>query len=74
MFDAIVIPHALPAKKVAGYRMPEDTTNLLSWDFVSAHMLPSRRNWLNTIAADGRPHAVPVWGIWYNNRVHFEEA
>ena len=72
MLDDIVIPQAIPAKKVAGYQMPEDISNLLPWDFVSAHMAPSLHYWLATIAADGHPHTVPVWGIWYHNRVHFE--
>ncbi len=34
MLDEIVIPQAIPAKKVPGYQMPQDTTNLLSWEFV----------------------------------------
>ena len=72
MLDDILIPHAIPAKKVAGYQMPEDAAHLLSWDFVSAHMTASQHYWLTTIAADGQPHAVPVWGIWYRNRLHFE--
>ena len=72
MFDALVIPHATPAKKVPGYQMPEDTTQLLSWEFVTAQMAPSQHYWLTTISAAGRPHAVPVWGIWYANRLHFE--
>ncbi len=72
MLDDILIPHAIPAKKVAGCQMPEDAANLLSWDFVSAHMRASQHYWLTTIAADGQPHAVPVWGIWYRNRLHFE--
>ena len=72
MLDDIIIPQAIPARKVAGYQMPEDTANLLSWDFVSNHMDPSQHYWLTTISAAGRPHTVPVWGIWYRNRVHFE--
>lgn len=72
MLDDILPPQAVPAKKVAEYQMPEDSTNLLSWDFVSVHMTSSQHYWLTTVSADGRPHAVPVWGIWYKNRVHFE--
>ena len=72
MLDAILIPQTIPAKKVAGYQMPEDTTMLLSWDFVSLHMTSSQHYWLTTVSAAGRPHAVPVWGIWYQNRLHFE--
>jgi general stress protein 26 len=72
MLSDIVIPQAIPAKKVAGYQMSEDTTNLLPWDFVSDHMRASQHYWLTTVSAHGHPHAVPVWGIWYKNRVHFE--
>ena len=41
MLDDIAIPQAIPAKKVPGYQMPEEATNLLSWEFVSAHMIAS---------------------------------
>ena len=63
MLDDIRIPQASPARKVAGYQMPEDITNLLSWDFVSQHMTASQHYWLTTVSAQGRPHAVPVWGV-----------
>src|SRR4029453_7312286 len=59
----MVIPQALPARKVPGYQMPETSTNLLSWDFVAAQMEPSQHYWISTVFADGRPHAVAVWGI-----------
>ncbi len=72
MLDPIVIPQALPIKKVEGYRMPESHEHLLSWDFVSAEMEPARHYWLNTVTARHEPHVVPVWGIWYQNRIHFE--
>lgn len=72
MLDDVVIPQALPARKVPGYKMPETSANLLSWDFVVAQMEPAQHYWVCTMFADGRPHAVPVWGIWYKNRVHFE--
>jgi general stress protein 26 len=72
MLNEIVIPKAIPAKKVPGYKMLEDDSKLLAWDFVSAHMETSLYYWLSTNYADGRPHVIPVWGIWYKNRVHFE--
>lgn len=24
------------------------------------------------MSGDGRPHAVPVWGLWHDDRIHFE--
>lgn len=72
MLHPILIPEATPARKVKGYRMPETKENLVSWDFVSEHMLNSRHYWISTVYPDQRPHVVPVWGIWHQNRFHFE--
>lgn len=72
MLNPIIIPKAIPVKKIPGYKMPEDETHLVPWDFVAAQMEPARHYWLSTTYPDGRPHAVPVWGIWYANRFHFE--
>lgn len=68
----MVTPLAVPAQKVPGYRMPEHDQNLLPWSFVVSQMESSRHFWLTTTHADGRPHSVPVWGLWFENRIHFE--
>lgn len=26
--------------------------------------------WLATVRADGRPHLIPIWFVWYENRVY----
>jgi len=72
MLSPIVIPEATPARKVKGYKMPETKENLVSWDFVSTQMSQSRHYWISTVFSDNRPHVVPVWGIWLENRLHFE--
>lgn len=72
MLPDIIIPPARPAKKVPGYQMPEDPAHLLTWAFVADRMAQLRHYWLNTVNKVGHPHAVPVWGIWYHNRLHFE--
>ncbi|WP_161606087.1 pyridoxamine 5'-phosphate oxidase family protein [Microlunatus speluncae] len=72
MLHEIAVPPASPARKIQGYGMPEDDTSLLSWDFVVARMEAARHFWLTTTFPDGRPHAVPVWGLWHGNRLHFE--
>lgn len=72
MLKTILIPEATPARKVTGYQMPETKENLLSWDFVSGQMAQSRHYWISTVFPDGRPHVVPVWGIWHENRLLFE--
>jgi general stress protein 26 len=72
MLNQIIIPEATPARKVAGYKMPESKENLVSWNFVSEQMSLSRHYWISTVYFDGRPHVIPVWGIWHQNRFHFE--
>ncbi|MFT3890520.1 MAG: pyridoxamine 5'-phosphate oxidase family protein [Anaerolineales bacterium] len=72
MLSQVTIPEAAPARKVKGYQMPETSEHLVAWDFVSEQMSSSRHYWISTVFPDGRPHVVPVWGIWYENRFHFE--
>lgn len=65
LLDQVVVPDPIPVRKIPGYRMPEHARNLLPWDFVATQMQQASHYWLNTTFGDGRPHAVPVWGIWY---------
>src|SRR3972149_4391760 len=38
----------------------------------AARLLESARNyWVCTTRPDGRPHAVPVWGIWLDGTFYF---
>ncbi|GAB4115390.1 MAG: pyridoxamine 5'-phosphate oxidase family protein [Roseiflexaceae bacterium] len=72
MLPLLHIPAPTPARKVTGYQMPEESARLLGWEFVVAQAEAARHYWLSSVFADGRPHAVPLWGLWYQNRVHFE--
>jgi hypothetical protein len=31
----------------------------------------ARNYWLTTTRADGRPHAMPIWGVWLNGALWF---
>jgi PPOX class probable F420-dependent enzyme len=44
---------------------------MLSWDHVDRHLRNSRSYWLTTVRADGRPHAMPVWGVWDRRAIWF---
>ena len=72
MLRPIHPPEATPARKVKGYKMPETRDNLVSWEFVSERMFQSRHYWISTVFPGQRPHVVPVWGIWFENRLYFE--
>ena len=34
-------------------------------------MLGARNYWLCTTCGDGKPHAVPIWGVWVEGRFYF---
>lgn len=53
------------------YGVPESGDGLLSWEHVAGRMREARDYWLVTVRPDGRPHAVPVWGVWLSDTIHF---
>lgn len=36
----------------------------LPWSWASERLAGSRNFWVVTVSVDGRPHALPVWGVW----------
>ena len=36
----------------------------LPWSWAVERLLPNRNFWVVTVSAQGRPHALPVWGVW----------
>jgi hypothetical protein len=46
------------------YGVPEAEEGMLEWSFVEEQMAVARNFWVCTVRPDGRPHAMPVWGIW----------
>lgn len=50
---------------------PEQTERMLSWDWVERQMTEARSYWVSSTRADGRPHAVPIWGVWIEGYFYF---
>lgn len=40
-------------------------TGLLPWSWAEEQLIASRNYWLVSVWPDGRPHAMPVWGMWH---------
>jgi nitroimidazol reductase NimA-like FMN-containing flavoprotein (pyridoxamine 5'-phosphate oxidase superfamily) len=36
----------------------------LPWSWAAERLLGNRNFWVVTVSGDGRPHALPVWGVW----------
>ncbi len=53
------------------YGVPESGDRMLSWEHVSRRMREARDYWLASVRPDGRPHTVPVWGVWLDDTIHF---
>jgi nitroimidazol reductase NimA-like FMN-containing flavoprotein (pyridoxamine 5'-phosphate oxidase superfamily) len=50
----------------------EDGKGLLAWAWVARKMNHCRTFWLATIhAGHGRPHIMPVWGVWLDDAFFF---
>jgi PPOX class probable F420-dependent enzyme len=47
-----------------GLKGPAEGTGLLPWSWASTRLASSHDYWLATVWPDGRPHVMPVWGVW----------
>jgi len=49
-------------------------TGLLPWSWAEERLISSRHYWVVTVWPDGRPHAMPVWGLWHQGRFWFSSS
>ena len=54
-----------------GYGVPKTKKGLLSWEHVTERLTAARDYWVGTANSAGAPHAVPVWGVWLDDRLYF---
>lgn len=56
-----------------GYGIPDTDAHqgLLSWSWAHARLERSHNYWLATVRPDGRPHVMPVWGLWLDGSFLF---
>lgn len=56
----------------AGYGISDDPQNgTLTWEWARERLTASRNYWIATARADGRAHAMPVWGVWLDDELWF---
>ena len=58
--------------EVPGYGIPTDTAGLLPWSWARERLEGTIVYWLATAGRDGRPHAIPIWGAWVDDRWYVE--
>jgi hypothetical protein len=54
-----------------GYGVTRNRKGLLPWRWAERRLRGSHEYWLITVRPNGRPHAMPVWGIWVDRTFYF---
>jgi general stress protein 26 len=54
-----------------GYGIASGNEGLLPWSWPEERLVASRNYWIVSAGDEGRPHAMPVWGLWLNGAVWF---
>ncbi len=49
---------------MAAYGVGGPAWRPLEWSWAARRLIAARNYWLVTASATGRPHALPVWGVW----------
>ncbi len=54
-----------------GIKVADAGSGLMDWARVSEQIAAARNYWICTTRPDGRPHAMPVWGVWVHETFLF---
>jgi PPOX class probable F420-dependent enzyme len=66
-------PRAEAPRIPSTYGVPTDGSGseVLPWSWAVERLTEARNYWICTTRPDGRPHAAPVWGVWFADAVWF---
>ena len=53
------------------YQMHKRKRGTMKWADVCKQLEKSKNYWVCTTRADGRPHAMPVWGFFLDGNLYF---
>ena len=55
-----------------GYGVPRSRAGLLPWSWARERLERAHVYWLATSSPAGRPHLIPIWGAWVDDRWYVE--
>jgi hypothetical protein len=58
---------------IPGYGLASDE-GLLPWSWAEQRLKQAHTYWLASVRPDGRPHAMPIWGVWLDGRFYFSSG
>lgn len=44
----------------------------LTWEFVTERLEESLNYWIATVRPNGRPHCIPIWGVFVDNKLYYD--
>lgn len=56
---------------MSAYGVPADLDGVLPWAWAEERLVACRNYWVVSASVDGRPHALPVWGVWMGDPDRF---
>ena len=66
----------MTALKVTRPKFPkgyaDSPASYVDWDWVAAQLTESKHYWLCSVRPNGRPHVVPRWGVFMDNKFYYD--
>lgn len=50
---------------------PDKLAGMLDWSWAEERLTQAHNYWLATTQPDGKPHAMPIWGVWLDATYYF---
>jgi pyridoxine/pyridoxamine 5'-phosphate oxidase len=63
--------HVAERPHMPGYGIESSPKGLLPWRWAEKHLSTTKNYFLSTVRSDGRPHVMPIWGVWMDARFYF---
>jgi nitroimidazol reductase NimA-like FMN-containing flavoprotein (pyridoxamine 5'-phosphate oxidase superfamily) len=54
-----------------GYGIPESAAGMLDWGWAEQRLTSARIFMVATAERESGPHLMPVWGVWFEERLYF---
>jgi len=50
----------------------DNPVSYVDWEWVAAQMNDAKHYWMCSVRPDGRPHVVPRWGVFIDNKFYYD--
>ena len=57
--------------QMPGYGISEKREGILPWSWAEDRFSKNRNYYVSTSRPSGRPHSMPVWGVFFGNKFYF---